>query len=121
MPSRHQPRRLSFKRQQVPQKEPLSRADQAKQAQIVNASSGFLRRKLGAGTPNPIQCSSIAIGSATAGNAYSICLRLSRQPVRPSNQTRYPKLHPFILSVPSGDIGANMPQLDKVASVDSHQ
>ena len=41
--------------------------------------------------------------------------------VTPSNQTRYPKLHPFIPAVPAGDVAANMPKLDKVASVDSHQ
>ena len=74
----------SFKRQQVPPKQlpsaTPSRADQAKQAACPDCQCLFriLQRELGAGTPNPIQCALIAIGSAAAGNAHHIRPRLPR-------------------------------------------
>ena len=90
-------------------------------AQIAKTSSRILQRGLGAGTPNPIQCASIAIGFGAAGNAHSIRPQPPRPPVRLSNQTRYPKLPHLILAMPAGDVAANMLRSGRASLVTVHQ
>ena len=117
----------SFKRQQEPPKEPPSatpsRADQAKQAACPDCKNLFKIFTEGPGdeTPNPIQCASIATGFAAAGSAYSLRPQPPRPPVRPSNQTRYPKLPHLLPALTAGDVAANMFQPDMASSVDGHQ
>ena len=69
----------------------------------------------------PNTTASIAIGLAAAGNAHSIRPQPPRPPVKPSNQTRYPKLPHLILAMPAGDMAANMLRPGRASLVAVHQ
>ena len=115
----------SFKCQQEPPKEPsatTSWVDQAKQATCPDCKTLFkifMEETWGWNTkPHTVCLNCYRVRSRRKCPQHMS--RLPRPPVRPSNQTQYPKSHHLIPAMPAGNVAANMLQSDMTSSENVH-